>query len=266
MATTPKNRGSKAASNLPRPKRTLALFLAAIIALYGLVALIDFNNKKGEDSAWQPKLGLDLEGGTRITLEAKPNDGNITPDKLDQARDIIDQRVNATGVNESEVTTQGSNQVSSRSPASAGPASSTRSARRPSCGSGSCGPANLSSATTPTDTAAQQAIINKVDWSKLTLDQMIKAETTGLEACPRLTRPASLRFRNRPRASSASRRVWQSTTWPSGRSSRVTRRAARCRSSAPRSSRGRTSRPPSPQLPQQTVQLGRPVGVQGPRH
>ena len=35
MATTPKNRG-----NLPRPRRTLVLFLAAIIALYGLVALI----------------------------------------------------------------------------------------------------------------------------------------------------------------------------------------------------------------------------------
>ena len=33
MATNPKSRGTKAASNLPRPRRTLVLFLAAIIAL-----------------------------------------------------------------------------------------------------------------------------------------------------------------------------------------------------------------------------------------
>ncbi len=44
---------------------------------------------------------------------------------------------------------------------------------------------NLSSATTPTDTSAQQAIIDKIDWSKLTLDQMIKAETTGLDSLPK---------------------------------------------------------------------------------
>src|SRR5215217_3414368 len=111
MATNPRNRGTKAAANLPRPRRTLVLFLAAIIALYGLVALIDLNHKKGEDSAWQPRLGLDLEGGTRITFEAKSSQGKVTKTKLEQARDIIDQRVNASGVSEAEVTTQGSNQI-----------------------------------------------------------------------------------------------------------------------------------------------------------
>ena len=50
----PKSRGTKAASNLPRPRRTLVLFLAAIIALYGLVALIDLNNKKGDGAPGSP--------------------------------------------------------------------------------------------------------------------------------------------------------------------------------------------------------------------
>ncbi|MDX6231167.1 MAG: preprotein translocase subunit SecD [Nocardioidaceae bacterium] len=185
MATTPKNRGSKAASNLPRPKRTLALFLAAIIALYGLVALIDLNNKKGEATAWQPRLGLDLEGGTRITLKASSKDGNIGPDKLAQARDIIDQRVNATGVNESEVTTQGKNQVIIEIPGErraniVDQVGKTAQLRFRLVWAG-----NLSSATAPTDTAAQQAVIDKVDWSKLTLDQMLKAETTGLDSLPK---------------------------------------------------------------------------------
>jgi preprotein translocase subunit SecD len=185
MATTPKNRGSKAASNLPRPRRTLVLFLAAIIALYGLVALIDFNNKKGDDSAWQPKLGLDLEGGTRITLKASAKDGKIGPDKLAQARDIIDQRVNATGVNESEVTTQGKNQVIIEIPGErraniVDQVGKTAQLRFRLVWAG-----NLSSATAPTDAAAQQAIIDKVDWSKLTLDQMLKAETTGLDSLPK---------------------------------------------------------------------------------
>ena len=96
-------------ANAPRPRRTLALFLAAIVAMYGLVALIDINAKKSDDSAWKPKLGLDLQGGTRITFEAKAEGGKVTADKLSQARDIIDQRVNGTGVTEAEVTTQGGN-------------------------------------------------------------------------------------------------------------------------------------------------------------
>ena len=53
---------------------------------------------------WKPELGLDLQGGTRITLIAK---GNPTADSLNEAAGIIDQRVNGSGVSEAEVTTQG---------------------------------------------------------------------------------------------------------------------------------------------------------------
>ena len=185
MATNPKNRGTKAASNLPRPRRTLVLFLAAIIALYGLVALIDLNNKKGSDSAWQPRLGLDLEGGTRITLQAKSTDGNVTQAKLDQARDIIDQRVNATGVSEAEVTTQGSNQVIIEIPGERRAGIVDEVGKTAQMRFRLVWAGGLASATKATDTAKQQAAIDKVDWSKLTLDQMIKAETTGLQSLPK---------------------------------------------------------------------------------
>jgi preprotein translocase subunit SecD len=106
---TPQSRSS----NLPRPKRTLILFLVSIVALYALVALIGLGNKKSDDSVWKPKLGLDLQGGTSITLKAKPANkgGKITAAKLREARNIIDQRVNASGVTEAEVTTQSGGQV-----------------------------------------------------------------------------------------------------------------------------------------------------------
>ncbi|MEV7396581.1 protein translocase subunit SecD [Aeromicrobium sp. NPDC092404] len=186
MATNPRNRGVKAAGNLPRPRRTLVIFLAAIIALYGLVALIDLNNKKSDDSAWQPRLGLDLEGGTRITLEAKSTDGKVTQAKLDQARDIIDQRVNATGVSEAEVTTQGSNQVIIEIPGERRAGIVDEVGRTAQLRFRLVWVGGLASAPkAATDTAKQQAVVDKVDWSKLTLDQMIKAETTGLDTLPK---------------------------------------------------------------------------------
>lgn len=185
MATTPKSRGTKAASNLPRPRRTLVLFLAAIIALYGLVALVDLNNKKGDDSAWQPRLGLDLEGGTRITLKASSKDGKVTAAKLEQARDIIDQRVNATGVSEAEVTTQGSNQVIIEIPGERRAGIVDEVGKTAQLRFRLVWAGGLAGATTATDTSKQQAIVDKVDWSKLTLDQMIKAETTGVQSLPK---------------------------------------------------------------------------------
>lgn len=78
-----------------RPARTLVVFIALVALSYGLVALA---------GAWTPRLGLDLEGGTRIQLIAK---GQVTETALKEAASIIDQRVNGSGVSEAEVTTQG---------------------------------------------------------------------------------------------------------------------------------------------------------------
>ncbi|GAW49452.1 MULTISPECIES: protein translocase subunit SecD [unclassified Nocardioides] len=79
-----------------RPGRTLSVFLVGVAILYGLVAIA---------GVWKPALGLDLQGGTRITLIAQ---GDPSSESLEEARGIIDQRVNARGVTEAEVTTQGS--------------------------------------------------------------------------------------------------------------------------------------------------------------
>lgn len=182
MASSPQR-----SANLPRPKRTLTLFIAVLIALYGLVALIDLNADKGDGSAWHPKLGLDLEGGTRISLQAKATEGDVTPDKLEQARNIIDQRVNATGVAEAEVTTQGSDQViieipGERKAGIVDEVGKTAQLRFRLLWTGDLGSA--AKPATEKDAAAQQKIIDDIDWSKLTLDQMITAETQGLDTLP----------------------------------------------------------------------------------
>ncbi|GAB7005618.1 protein translocase subunit SecD [Nocardioides sp. AN3] len=87
------------ARKTPRPGRTLAVFFVALAIAYGLVAL---------GGSWKPELGLDLQGGTRITLVAA---GHPSKQNLDEARSIIDQRVNGSGVAEASVTTQGSNLI-----------------------------------------------------------------------------------------------------------------------------------------------------------
>ena len=62
---------------------------------------------------FQTKLGLDLVGGLRGEYEIQATDTQpVTPDILQQTRTIIENRVNATGVTEPVVTTQGSNRLS----------------------------------------------------------------------------------------------------------------------------------------------------------
>ncbi|POM23225.1 preprotein translocase subunit SecD [Actinomadura rubteroloni] len=59
-----------------------------------------------------PKLGLDLAGGTTVTLTAKTERGKNPPaSQMDQAIKIINQRVNGLGVSDAEVAKQGSNNI-----------------------------------------------------------------------------------------------------------------------------------------------------------
>lgn len=58
-----------------------------------------------------PRLGLDLQGGTQVTLlpKAAPGqDGTVTQDQINQAVEIIRQRIDGLGVAEATVTVQGS--------------------------------------------------------------------------------------------------------------------------------------------------------------
>ncbi|MEV5002027.1 protein translocase subunit SecD [Nocardioides sp. LML1-1-1.1] len=95
------------ASRRPRPGRNLIIFFLALAVLYGLTALSQSGDDK-DKTPWKPALGLDLQGGTRITLSA---DKDQTKENLDEARRIIDQRVNGSGVAEAAVTTQGSKNI-----------------------------------------------------------------------------------------------------------------------------------------------------------
>ena len=95
-----------ASSSTPvHPARYLVLFLVLLIGAYLLVFLT--GDKKAE-----PKLGIDLQGGTRVTLTARTPDGSPpTRESLDQAKTIIENRVNGLGVSGSEVIIDGSNLV-----------------------------------------------------------------------------------------------------------------------------------------------------------
>jgi preprotein translocase subunit SecD len=62
--------------------------------------------------SWTPKLALDLEGGTQIILAPQLEDGQeVTGEQLNQAVSIIRDRIDASGVSEAEITTQGDQNV-----------------------------------------------------------------------------------------------------------------------------------------------------------
>jgi preprotein translocase subunit SecD len=86
-----------------RPWRYLAAFLGIVAVLYGLVFFTGDRQPK-------PKLGIDLEGGTRVTLTARTDTGAPpTKEQLILAQNIIDQRVNGLGVSGAEVVQDGNN-------------------------------------------------------------------------------------------------------------------------------------------------------------
>src|SRR4051794_11910164 len=92
-------RRTEMARKTARPGRTLAVFFLGLAIAFGLVALA---------GTWQPELGLDLKGGTSIRLTPK---GHPSAESLNEARKIIDQRVNGSGVAEAEVTVQGNKYI-----------------------------------------------------------------------------------------------------------------------------------------------------------
>lgn len=88
-----------------RPWRNLAIFAGIVAVLYSLV----FFTGGGDPT---PRLGIDLQGGTRVTLTARTVDGREPPqESLDQARQIIEDRVNDTGLSGAEVILDGANLI-----------------------------------------------------------------------------------------------------------------------------------------------------------
>lgn len=99
-----------AASNTVKSARKSLIWLFVI--LFGLAGLIGFGSTTDENASFTPKLALDLQGGTQIILSPLLLDGQqVTTEQLDQAVSIIRQRVDASGVSESQVTTQGDTNI-----------------------------------------------------------------------------------------------------------------------------------------------------------
>ncbi|WP_280370941.1 protein translocase subunit SecD [Nocardia wallacei] len=87
------------------PLRLLGVYAALLAVIYALVFFTG-------DKSPEPKLGIDLQGGTRVTLTARTPDGSKpSQDSLKQAQQIIESRVNGLGVAGSEVVIDGSNLV-----------------------------------------------------------------------------------------------------------------------------------------------------------
>jgi preprotein translocase subunit SecD len=86
-----------------QPLKVLATLAALTVGLAALLLSV---------ATWgtaqlTPKLGLDLEGGTQIVLEpVLVGTSTVSSEQLNQARDIIVQRVDASGVAGAEVTTR----------------------------------------------------------------------------------------------------------------------------------------------------------------
>lgn len=99
MASTPAHTAAR------RALIATAVITAALFALLG-------GAHQWSNAGLTPKLGLDLEGGTQMILEPRLTGAqSVSAQQIDQARDIIVQRVDANGVSGAEVTTQGGRNI-----------------------------------------------------------------------------------------------------------------------------------------------------------
>ena len=100
--TSKKRSSREGGSKRAWPARALALFALIVVATYALVFFTG-------DRTASPKLGIDLQGGTRVTLV--PQGEQPTQEQLDQARTILENRVNGMGVSDASVVVDGNTLV-----------------------------------------------------------------------------------------------------------------------------------------------------------
>jgi len=95
-----------------RPWQTLI-----VIALLSLAAFwVDLPGQQLDPFGWKRsitvRLGLDLQGGVQLVLQARPPAGvTVTQDVLQGTRDTIERRVNGLGVSEPVIQTRGTDQI-----------------------------------------------------------------------------------------------------------------------------------------------------------
>src|SRR6187551_1063800 len=90
--------------------RRAAFFVVGLVAaaLVGVALLA----VPGSPIHQKPTLGLDLQGGLEVTLQAvPPRDRQLTKEDLDRSVQIMRNRVDKLGVSEPEIRTQGNDQI-----------------------------------------------------------------------------------------------------------------------------------------------------------
>lgn len=101
------SRSTQAGHVVPWRRLILLIVLVASLVVSLLVGSLVTKNSK-----WTPEFALDLEGGTQLILTPVTTDGSeITQEDVNQAIEIIRQRVDASGVAEAEITSQGGQNI-----------------------------------------------------------------------------------------------------------------------------------------------------------
>ncbi|OLO88386.1 protein translocase subunit SecD [Actinomyces naeslundii] len=91
-----------------RPGRRLLMFILVIIIGFGALVAGTMRHK----ASMTPGLALDLEGGTQIILTPTTSDGSaISDEDVEQAIEVIRQRVDASGVSEAQISRQGGQNI-----------------------------------------------------------------------------------------------------------------------------------------------------------
>src|SRR6478609_4582595 len=86
--------------------------LALVVVFFPGLRLPDSSSADGTWRLVETKLGLDLSGGLRVEYQAVPVEGKEpTSGDMGILKDIVERRVNTTGVSEPVVTTQGKDRV-----------------------------------------------------------------------------------------------------------------------------------------------------------
>ncbi|MDY5584985.1 MAG: protein translocase subunit SecD [Arcanobacterium sp.] len=89
-------------------KRLITLGLMFLV----LIGTLIYGTITGSETRFKPSFALDLEGGTQLILTPVTTDGSeITTEDVNQAIEIIRQRVDASGVAEAEITAQGGKNI-----------------------------------------------------------------------------------------------------------------------------------------------------------
>lgn len=89
-------------------RRNNILILGIVVVLIGIAAYLIFFRQPVSEAT---RLGLDLQGGVTATLEGSQESGEVNREEIEQAANIIRQRVDQLGVTEPEVQVSGTNQV-----------------------------------------------------------------------------------------------------------------------------------------------------------